>query len=203
MRIVAISDTHNRHDELILPDGDVLIHSGDATIQGTSPEIHEFAMWWNKQKYKYKVFVPGNHDWGFQIRRQLSSTLIANLVDEGREIEGLKVWGAPWQPNYYDWAFNLARGKDIAAHWDLIPEDTDILVTHGPPHGILDENSSGLCSGCYDLRSKVAQIKPKLHIFGHIHEGYGEIRLDGTHFVNASACDRTYRIKNDPVVIDL
>lgn len=204
MRIVLISDTHNKHDEVILPDGDILIHSGDATIMGTSPEIHDFSLWWNKLDFKYKIFVPGNHDWGWFVRRTLSDSLIRSVQDELIEIEGLRIYGSPWTPRYGEWAFMMNRGADIKRYWDQIPGDLDVLITHGPPHGILDEQRDGLNVGCRDLKNKVVASKPRLHTFGHIHEGYGLINdLNGVIYANASICGPTYRPRNSPHVIDL
>lgn len=108
-------------------------------------------------------------------------------------MEGIKFYGSPWQPWYYDWAFNEQRGEKIKAKWDLIPEDTDVLITHGPPMGILDKTLESGHVGCEELVKAVHRIKPKLHIFGHIHEDHGELRLHGTHFVNAASCNLKYK----------
>ncbi len=122
------------------------------------------------------------------------------------EIDGLKIYGSPWQPRFYDWAFNLNRGAELEEKWRLIPPDTDVLITHGPPHGILDEVERQYYienTGCEELRKRVEMICPKLHVFGHIHCGYGQIEKFGTEFVNASNCDEEYNPVNLPVIIDL
>jgi hypothetical protein len=114
----------------------------------------------------------------------------------------IKIYGTPWQPWFHDWAFNVARDK-ISPYWDKIPLDTDILITHGPPMGILDLTLYGDTPGCASLLTYVEKIKPALHVFGHIHEAYGTTRQADTMFVNASVCTRRYIPSNKPVIVDL
>jgi Icc-related predicted phosphoesterase len=206
-RIVCLSDTHNCNDEISVPDGDILIHSGDATIRGTIAEIVLFNEWLANLPHKHKIFVAGNHDWLFETNpasaRKLLDGKIIYLQDSSIEIEKFKIYGAPWQPRFYDWAFNLNRGREMAEKWNLIPQDTDILITHGPPNGILDLTPQGDFAGCEELRRRVEEISPKAHIFGHIHSGYGREEKFGVKFVNASNCDESYEPTNLPVVFDL
>ncbi len=210
-RIVCLSDTHNCNEQIAVPDGDVLIHAGDATIRGTQHEVEEFLTWFSSLPHKYKIFVAGNHDWLFENDNRFARLLVANfnikyLQDSFVEIEGFKIYGSPWQPRFYDWAFNLMRGAEIAEKWKLIPDDTDILITHGPPHGILDEVPRKYFvenTGCEELRKKIEEIRPKLHIFGHIHCGYGQTEQFGVKFVNASNCDEEYNPTQPPIVIEL
>ncbi len=213
-RIVCISDTHNCNGQIDVPDGDILIHSGDATITGTVEEIKLFNVWFSSLPHKHKIFVAGNHDWLFERNNELARTLldtkIIYLQDSECEIEGLKIYGSPWQPRFYDWAFNLMRGPELAEKWKLIPNDIDILITHGPPNCILDEvpREWGIdYTGCEELRKRVDEIawfgKLKLHIFGHIHCGYGIRKVDGITFVNASNCDEQYHPTQPPIVIDI
>lgn len=210
-RLVCISDTHNRHASLIVPDGDILIHAGDATIRGTPPEVEEFLVWFSALPHRHKIFVAGNHDWLFEIDNRFARLLVAGygikyLQDSYVEIEGLKFYGSPWQPRFFDWAFNLNRGAEIAEKWKLIPADADVLITHGPPHGILDEVPRAFFvenTGCEELRKKVETIKPKVHVFGHIHCGYGATEMFGTKFINASTCDEEYQPTQPPIVVDL
>jgi Icc-related predicted phosphoesterase len=213
MKIVCLSDTHNCNEHLTVPDGDILIHAGDATIQGSVPEIEAFNEWFANLPHKHKVFVAGNHDWLFEInnlyaRKHLSDKIVY-LQDSSTEIEGLKIYGSPWQPRFFDWAFNLMRGAELAEKWKLIPNDTDILITHGPPNGILDEVPRKFFvenTGCEELLKKVEELskhKLKLHIFGHIHCGYGQTEKFGVKFVNASNCDESYEPTQLPIVIDL
>jgi Icc-related predicted phosphoesterase len=203
MRLVCISDTHNLHNEVIVPNGDVLIHAGDATNYGSAPEISAFAEWFNDLPHKHKIFTAGNHDSLYQRELALADTFIPNLHDKSIEIEGLEIYGSSWQPEFFNWAFNLPRGKAIADKWKLIPEGTDILITHGPPYSRLDAVESGGMVGCWDLLQTVKRIKPKLHIFGHVHHSYGKMEKLGIAFVNASICDEAYETSNKPIVIDI
>jgi len=136
------------------------------------------------------------------------------LEDESADILGIKIYGSPWQPLFSHSAFNLQRGPDLLAKWRKIPTNTDILVTHGPPLGIRDASlqnpTSGTHSkptkagraGCEDLLLEVVErVKPRFHIFGHIHEGYGCSTNGNTIFVNASTCTKQYRPLNKPMIL--
>lgn len=206
-RIVCLSDTHNCNEQIRVPDGDILIHAGDATIQGTIDEIVLFNEWFARLPHRHKIFVAGNHDWLFEtdnrLARKLLDDKIIYLQDSSAEIEGLKIYGSPWQPWFFDWAFNLPRGERLAEKWRLIPDDTEILITHGPPFGILDFPPDETSVGCEMLRLRVEEIRPKLHIFGHIHHSYGTEENFGTKFINASNCDEAYEPANSPIVFDL
>lgn len=214
-RIVFLSDTHNNHENIIVPGGDVLIHAGDATNYGTETEVENFLNWYSQLPHPYKIFVAGNHDWLYEKDNPRARFLTADygiiyLQDSFVEIEGLKIYGAPWQPRFFDWAFNLNRGAEMAEKWKLIPADVDILVTHGPPHGILDEVPRKFFienTGCEELRKKIEEIarlgKLKFHAFGHIHCGYGTQDFFGVKFINAANCDEAYNPTQLPVVVDL
>mmetsp|Transcript_16731 Transcript_16731/g.18126 ORF Transcript_16731/g.18126 Transcript_16731/m.18126 type:complete len:280 (-) Transcript_16731:178-1017(-) len=123
--------------------------------------------------------------------------------DEASEFPPLKVYGSPWQPEFFSWAFNLTRGPELAEKWAMIPTDTDVLITHGPPHGILDKTSDKVNAGCEELSKlfDTGVISPRIHIFGHIHEGYGATRVGGTVYCNASTCTLSYRPTNKPIVL--
>ncbi len=213
LKIVCISDTHNCNGQITVPDGDILIHAGDATISGTIDEIILFNNWFANLPHKYKIFVAGNHDWLFEtnnrIARNLLDKSIIYLQDSAVEIEGLKIYGSPFQPRFFDWAFNLNRGSELAEKWKLIPDDVDILITHGPPNGILDEVPRQYFienTGCEELRKKVEKLRLKnlkLHIFGHIHCGYGTTENLGVKSVNASNCDESYEPTNPPIVVEI
>ncbi|KAI8778427.1 metallophosphoesterase mpped2 [Biomphalaria glabrata] len=125
------------------------------------------------------------------------------LEDSSIDICGIKIYGSPWQPEFCDWAFNLPRGKECLKKWDLIPDNTNILLTHGPPIGHGDLCSSGLRAGCVELLETIQnRVKPKFHLFGHVHEGYG-ITTDGqTTFINGSNCTLRYKLENKPIVFD-
>ncbi|HEX8396713.1 MAG TPA: metallophosphatase domain-containing protein [Pyrinomonadaceae bacterium] len=206
-RIVLLSDTHNCNEQISVPDGDILIHAGDATNRGQVDEIVAFNEWFSGFPHKHKIFVAGNHDWLFETRPKYARSLLAKnvvyLQDSAVEILGLKIYGSPWQPRFFDWAFNLNRGGEMAEKWKLIPKDADILITHGPPFGILDETPRGDFAGCEELRKRVEEIRPQLHVFGHIHFGYGTEEKFGVRFVNASNCDEDYLPMNLPIVVDL
>lgn len=211
MRIVCLSDTHNCHEKIKVPDGDILIHAGDATTFGSKQETEDFLVWFSELPHKHKIFVAGNHDWFYELENLSARSLTAHfnikyLQDSSIEIENLKIYGSPWQPRFFDWAFNLNRGAEMAEKWKLIPDDVDVLITHGPPHGILDEvpkNHFVENTGCEELRKKVEITRPKVHIFGHIHCGYGQTEKFGVKFINAANCDEDYNPTQPPIVIDL
>ncbi len=205
MRIVCISDTHNLCDGVKIPDGDLLIHAGDLTMQGKLDEIARAAAALRALPHRHKVVIAGNHDFGFERTPAQAVPLLAGLTylqDSGVTIEGLRLWGSPWQPWFFDWAFNLQRGAELRDKWNLIPAGTDVLITHGPPDGHGDKNYSGDSVGCRELREAIRRVVPKLHVFGHIHEGYGTTWEGSTRCVNASLCDLVYRPANPPVVVD-
>ncbi len=206
MRIVAISDTHTKHKQLTIPDGDVLIHAGDATWRGAADKTQQFDYWLMGLPHKHKLFVPGNHDFFFEkpdwhLKKHIFNSAEV-LIDRGVEIEGVKFWGSPWVRRYGQWAF-MIRGKVRKLAFDLIPDDTDVLITHGPPLGILDRSKKGEHCGCQHLKKRVLEVKPKYHFFGHIHEGRGGERVEETEFYNVSSCTRDYNCTNEPVVVDV
>jgi len=203
-----MSDTHGRHGSFEVPAGDLFLFAGDLCGSGTLVEVESFASFIAGLDFRHKVVIAGNHDFAFEgDERRRAEALVRDagaiyLNDAGCEIDGIRIWGSPIQPWFYDWAFNRRRGADIRRHWDRIPGDTDILVTHGPPHGILDATEDSGPQGCEDLLEVVLAIKPRLHVFGHIHEGYGRAVADGIPFVNASNLDLRYEPVNPPVAIE-
>jgi predicted phosphodiesterase len=219
MIITFISDTHSKHKQITssLPGGDILIHAGDATSMGYKHEIQEFMKWMNGlSNYDHKVFIAGNHDWGFQdnpkeCREFLDFYNKVNYLQDdllliGEEYEKMiKIWGAPWQPEFCNWAFNLPRnGDELREKWDLIPQDVDILITHGPSFGNLDtvKFNPDVNLGCEVLTQRINVIKPKIHVFGHIHTGYG-YKFDGnTHYFNAAVLDEHYAFTQKPLTVD-
>ena len=210
LRIVAISDTHLQCPGLDIPECDVLIHAGDATGRGRLHEVTTFADWYAayKNKAKWLLFTAGNHDWLFQrepdvARQILEERGIHYLLDDWIVIEGVKFYGSPWQPWFHDWAFNLERGEPLRKIWDKIPADTDILLTHSPPMGYLDQNRYGEHCGCRDLTDRILEIKPRFSVFGHIHEGYGRDSYGGIEFINASICDGDYKAVNKPIYFEV
>jgi Icc-related predicted phosphoesterase len=216
MKLVFISDTHGMHDQVKLPDGDVLIHCGDCTDDAGQLSLRDFAAWFGSRPFKHKIMIAGNHDWAFQKWPSLAQAMVRDngityLEDSGYEIDGVKFWGSPYQPEFFNWAFNLPRGEALKRHWDMIPRDTDVLITHGPPQGILDYNKQDdFNCGCEELLKALVEIQPKVHCFGHIHTGYGTCRTGfgmtergWTTIINASSCNERYKIVNAPFIYDL
>lgn len=209
MRIVTISDTHGQHHSLELPKGDMLLHAGDVSKFGAEAQILDFLAWFSSLDFAYKIFIAGNHDYFFErndIRyiKELIPENIIYLNDSGITINGLNIWGSPVQPWFFDWAFNRKRGEEIAKHWGLIPENTDVLLVHGPVYGhldIVDRNDEHV--GCEDLRIKVDAIKPKVVVCGHIHEAYGVKINNDICYINASVLNLGYELVNAPIVIEV
>lgn len=208
MKIVCISDTHNQHDRLELPPGDVLIHAGDCSMRGRSAEIGAFLAWMASQPHRHKVVVAGNHDFLFEDRRDEARAMVPPgviyLENEGVTLDGVRFWGSPVTPTFDRWAFMRSLAT-IGTCWDAISEDTEVLITHGPAHGVLDRVlPKGESVGCPKLRQALdIRLNPRLHVFGHIHEGYGR-QVDGNLIsVNASVLDHRYLQVNAPVVVDL
>jgi Icc-related predicted phosphoesterase len=212
MKIVFISDTHNKHEHLtskgmgnILGSGDVLVHAGDITSMGRSHEIKLFLDWFSNTDFTHKIFIAGNHDFGFEVMPDIAPEYkekgVHYLFDSEVIIDGVKFYGSPWQPEFYNWAFNLPRGEKLAEKWGKIPGNTDILITHGPAHGLLDTVPMGGHVGCEELYKRVFEVKPKIHVCGHIHGSYGQKSVDGIEFLNASVLNERYNHENKPIVV--
>jgi len=214
-------------------DLDILIFAGDCSSMGYFQEIKSFTKWFSEQPAKHKVMIAGNHDFGFETianfdwespsnkrppyLEDLIPENVTYLNDEGIEIMGLKIWGSPITPWFHSWAFNRTRSNGqegavngIKKHWDMIPNDTDILITHGPPKGYLDllspkfrRNGEDPHIGCFDLLEAIARVRPKINVFGHIHEGYGTFETTETKFINASCLNDSYKPTNPPIIITL
>ncbi len=205
MKFVCLSDTHCLHDKFEVPEGDVLLHAGDFTMIGRPEKIIDFTAFLESLPHKYKVVIAGNHDLLFEKQPAVAQNLLRNCIyleDSFVEIEGIKIYGSPWQPWFFDWAFNLQRGEEIKKKWDLIPADTDILITHGPPYGHGDEVLKKGSQGCEELLIRIRNLKIKYHVFGHIHEGYGITKEGMTTCINASNVDINYRPINQPIVFE-
>lgn len=179
VKIVAISDSHeNHHNIKKMPMGDVLVHAGDCTMMGNMNKYRSFLSWFESQPHDHKVFIAGNHDWNFwnnndESRKLAEERGIIYLQDSGWEHKGVKFWGTPWQPVFHNWAFNLTE-EALLEKWKDIPNDTNILISHGPPYGHLDMNREGEYCGSKSLLSVIKRLtKLEALICGHIHEGYG------------------------------
>ena len=204
-KITYISDTHGSHNELNLKGGDILVHCGDFTSQGEYTIKQDFNTWLGKQDYSYKIVIAGNHELTMEKFPILTRKLITNatyLEEESIVIEGLKFYGSPYTPAFFNWAFNV-NSNEIYKHWEKIPQDTQILITHGPPYKILDKNGDGDHCGDKSIMYYINKIKP-LHVaFGHIHSGHGTITKNGTKFINASILDNSYNLVYDPIEVKI
>lgn len=211
-----LSDTHGKQGFFDTAGGDILLHSGDFTSRGTDLEIEMFMTWFADQDYSHKVAIPGNHDWGIEKnpeywKEKFLKNGIHLLNDSGvilKDMRGsynIKVWGSPVTPWFHSWAFNRARTEQdatrihpwIKPHWDMIPKDTEILLTHGPAYKILDEvdykgSNLELNVGCEELAKRILETDVKLHVSGHIHEARGFEYKEKCTYVNASSLDRMY-----------
>lgn len=189
MRLIAFSDTHGRHEKLEVPDGDILLFAGDLTSGGGIEDVETFDAFLGALPHDRKFVIAGNCDYAFEQNRDEAADVLEHatyLEHESEEVDGLKIFGSPWQPKFLDMAFNLPRGEQLAAKWADIPDDTDILLTHTPPARVLDKTSRGSRVGCEDLLNRVKELDLACHVFGHIHESHGEITKQGVHFINAS-----------------
>lgn len=206
MKIVTISDTHGMHEALNMPSGDVLIHAGDFSAHGTLENVREFNDWLGTLDYLFIIVIAGNHELYLEQHPEEAEALFTNAIylkDSSVVIDGIKFYGSPWQPRFFNWSFNLDRGPELKEKWDLIDSDTDVLITHGPPYGYLDKTMDHKHVGCGELIKAVHRVKPKLHVFGHIHCGYGIDKVDSTVMVNACSCTERYDPHNDPIVIEI
>jgi hypothetical protein len=222
MRISIISDTHTKHGLIPLtdlPGGDLLIHAGDIMNSGYNKnDILDFCTWFHSlEQYDKKIFIAGNHDRMFEnhpegVEELLNIYLdIDYLQDEAYDLYDLdtdrstKIYGSPWQPEFYAWAFNLPKnGIELAGKWEGIPSNTDILITHGPAFGTLDTVKGRQYDnlGCELLAQRIEVVKPKIHVCGHIHSGYGYEFKNGTHFFNASVLNEQYNYTQKPMTFD-
>jgi Icc-related predicted phosphoesterase len=211
MRLVIISDTHMEHENLMLPDGDVLIHCGDFSSYGRVNELIGFVRWLSNvaPKYGATFVIAGNHDRQLEIDPSLADVfggVAEYLFNSGAEYKGKHFWGSPFQPAYNGWAFNLPRdGEELRKNWAQVPSNCDVLITHSPPYRILDGVSRQDHVGCKWLRERIEQVKPKLAVWGHVHEarGLNYWSIPGTVCINATNLDGQYELVHEPVVFDL
>lgn len=202
VRLVCVADTHRYEGSLVVPDGDVLIHAGDMLDYGTLVELEPVVEWLAALPHAHKIVIAGNHDWCFArtplpARNLLQESGAIYLQDDELTIDGVRLFGSPWQPEFGGWAFNLERGEALAAKWARIPAGLDMLVTHGPPRGYGDRVHRG-SEGCDDLLEALDRARPALHVFGHIHEDGGLWQRDGITIANVT----TWMCERAPTVID-
>lgn len=213
-KITFISDTHQKQKFVTndLIGGDILIHAGDIMTSGYyETEVKYFCEWFsNLDNYKHKIFIAGNHDRLAEDNPNLFRRIVSEypnityLQDSEIIIDGIKIYGSPWQPEFYNWAFNLPRnGPGLHSKWSDIPDDTDILITHGPPNKLLDYVAqSHYHAGCEELLDRLTTLKPKVNVFGHIHQGYGTVRYNDIELINASLLNEQYSYTNLPINVE-
>lgn len=212
VRLVCISDTHSLHEQMPpIPDGDVLIHAGDCTGSGSMLALSEFARWFGALPHEHKILIAGNHDFCFERQPTASREIcvqqgITYLRGESTSILGVNFYGFPWQPIFRWMAFN-AREGELRGRLSRVPNDTHVLISHGPAMNILDFiPSQNIHVGCQALAQRIEQLENlKVHICGHIHESYGflERESDGLKHVNASTCTASYQPSHPPIIVDL
>lgn len=232
IKVVCISDTHTHTEGLVLPPGDVLIHAGDFSKTGLLEEVKMFNDFLAKQPFAYKIVIAGNHDLTFDsanypsvLKRKLlknkpnfpggchsedlckeTKKLLSEAIyleDSGVEILGKRFYGSPWSPEKSMTCFKLPRGPAMLEKWRQIPADIDVLITHTPPFGVLDRTKLGVNAGCQDLLGELKRIKPKVHVFGHIHDGFGTLERDGVKFINAAVWRSKTRTFSEPICFEL
>ncbi len=205
MRIIALSDLHG-YSNVTVPDGDVLVIAGDLTSHGTIGQLVEFCAWLDTLPHKLKLVVAGNHDACLMSEPELSIALLEDsgvvyMQDIALTIDGVKFYGSPWMPEYNKWYFMLDPGSELNKYRRMIPLDTNVLITHCPPYGILDYSNTRVFYGCRSLLNRIEKLNDlQVHIFGHIHEQHGS-RADM--FYNVSICNRSYENVNPPTIIDI
>lgn len=217
MRIIAFSDTHGCHRSLTVPDGDVLVFAGDYTRRDSEAELRDFSLWWNALPHQHKLFVAGNHD---RIIEQNSKHWlkdlygITSLEDSEAIIDGVRFYGTPWQPEFNNWSFNLPEEK-LERKWDLIPSDTDVLITHVPCFEYFDwckEGNKVIHIGSSSLLKAFNRVTPRVHIFGHCHEAQGwgyvvqNLNMPASQYpriYNVAVCDNSNTQNSQPRIIDL
>lgn len=218
MRIVCISDTHTLQKRMIhnIPSGDVLVHAGDFMDSGWEErEYLPFLRWFNSFPHKHKIFIAGNHDRYTEMNEEsfrkdvkaFGSAIY--LRDEEYVIDGVKFYGSPWQKWFHSWAWNMPKEPhkyEIFAtnHWDKIPTDTNVLITHGQPYKINDQAPDGEYTGCQYLLNKIHTLSNlELFVGGHIHCEYGTKLINGVTYINPAICTEEYAPINAPIVFDL
>lgn len=202
MNAMFISDTHGQHEDVELSRGNMIIHAGNITKNGTFSEVEAFLQWFAHLNYKYKIFIAGTHDHFFEDEPKLARRLIpagvVYLEESGVEMGGLKIWGSPYNSDHDGNAFSLTEDK-IIDHWEKIPNDSDMVIIHTPAYGVLDENANGEHEGSKDLLRKLVRVEPKYFICGHRQSTHGYEYRYGIHFINASVTNNEFKIAYKPV----
>ncbi|MCK9544215.1 MAG: metallophosphoesterase [Novosphingobium sp.] len=210
MKICAISDTHGKENLLSIPKCDVLLCAGDYDVQ-TEWDLDRLNFWFGTLKnngVKNIVFIGGNHDRALESsNKKHTDDIFTNAIylqDSSVTIDNIKIYGSPHSPKFMSWSFMYERcSKEASEIWKRIPKDTDILLTHTMPYGILDLNSNGYHCGCDVLAREVFNKNIKIQIGGHLHENFGQsIIKNGIDFYNVSVLNQHYELVNEPTIID-
>ena len=210
---LLLSDTHGHHRQAVFQTTkkyDLLIHAGDFTNYGATDEVHDFLQWLDLlTQFKDIIYIAGNHDIGYTSApcvRLSNGTSLHYLHNSSVCINGVNFYGSPYTPRFFDWDF-MYDPSDADDIWSTIPTNTDVLISHGPPHGIMDQCPDHLGkqthAGCPSLLAAVKRLPAlKLHVFGHIHEGHGMVtQPDGRVSVNAaSICES---VRHPPIEFDI
>lgn len=206
MKITCVSDMHGKFPTLEA--GDLLIVAGDSTASGTVEQLSTFGTWLDNQPFRLKLVIAGNHDWLFQTNPMLAKNLLPGDVTyvEDQVVSimqgGLNIYGSPWTLEFKQWAF-MKKPEEMEAAWAKIPDGIDVLITHQPPHGILDSLHTGEHAGCPYLAAAVRRTQPRLHVFGHVHESYG-VHVEGrTTYANVAYLNEHYQPTNSPFIFEL
>lgn len=199
MKILHLSDIHGKHRELTdMPSADILVHSGDFTLSGGDMEALDFIEWLCDLPYRHKLFIAGNHDDCMQdASLEGLPDDVHYLSDSGITIEGISFYGSPM--------FVVFEGEDLKEieHYEQIPDIIDILITHRPPLGILDSIDDTIHYGSTILLDKVSKVKPRMHLFGHVHSAYGTMDWKEITFSNAGLTDWKYDIRYSPQLLEI
>lgn len=202
--LCIISDTHRKHREVTIPDCDILIHCGDfCSFQRSDLQTLDDAdAWFAESPATHVVCVGGNHDFPLQSREfRFAHALF--LEDALAVVAGLTIYGSPWCPDLSGFAY-YATSDQLLERWRQIPAGIDVLITHTPPFGILDLPTSGTVNlGCRHLREELKRIRPKLHVFGHVHASHGMNKTPDTDYINAAIVGgQNFEVRHTPTVIE-
>ncbi|KAH0786308.1 metallophosphoesterase domain-containing protein 1 [Histomonas meleagridis] len=229
IRLLCLSDTHGMHEQIPqeqLFKCDILIFAGDFSNLGNPKEVASFVKWIDALGIKNNIVIAGNSDLPFETKKLehfrniyqsysktnipiedvknyvLDDKNITYLEHNSCVIDGIKIFGSPYQPEFKDLAFNM-YGNDAVSRWSDVPNDADIIITHGPPKEIGDTTSTGFHAGCPELRKAIEKAKPALCIFGHIHEAHSIQTIGETLYCNVSILDGKNHVANKPTYIDM
>jgi Icc-related predicted phosphoesterase len=207
LKIVVVSDTHGQHERLGILSGDVLIHCGDFGVgdRNGQKSIADLDSWFSRQRFRSIICIGGNHDFLAEELQSRGKPVFRHAIyleDESATLDGLVFYGAPWVPELASWA-HYRTADELKRAWAKIPENVDVLITHTPPKGILDKNSNGRECGCSQLRTRLQELRPQVHCFGHIHASAGTIDLAGTKYVNACIVNSRYEVVGKAIDIEV